>query len=127
MGISTSFVPSPDMANRGWVSLVLPSVWSEKEEGQSSKNANCNAQCTRLKLLVHLHNTGKQSWDMSCQSIMPILAMACAPKHLKTSSGYLFTYIYLLITRCFTSIIAQNTMKYNIHIVIVGYIWFPCI
>ena len=60
---------------------------------------------------VHVHNTGKQIWDTSSQSIMPILAIAHALKHLKTCSGYFLTHIYIFIIRCVISVLALNTMK----------------
>ena len=60
---------------------------------------------------VHVHNTGKWIRDMSCQSIMPILATASALQHLKTCSGYLLTYIYLFVTGYVISILAINTTK----------------
>ena len=64
-----------------------------------------------MLLAVHVSSTGKQIWEMTCQSVTPILVIACAPKHLKTSSGYLLTYIYLFITGYVLSILALNTMK----------------
>ena len=45
-----------------------------------------------LSATVHAHNTGKQVWRMSCQSIMPILAVAYASRH--NILGIFFTNIY---------------------------------
>ena len=60
---------------------------------------------------VHVHNVWKRIWDMNCQSKMPVLAIACALKHLQTCFGYFLTYIYSFITRRVISVSSFNTMN----------------
>ena len=60
-------------------------------------------------------------WVMSCQTMMPVLAIAFAPRHLNTCSGFFFffTYFYVFITRCVILIFAHSNYENNIHIIMV--------
>ena len=63
-----------------------------------------------LILFVHVHNAGKQIWDMGCKSIMPVLVITYAP-NIENTFWIFLTYIYLFITRCVIQTLALDTMK----------------
>ena len=55
--------------------------------------------------------------------MMPVLAIAFAPRHLNICSGFFFffffTYFYVFITRCVLLIFAHSNYENNIHIIMV--------